>query len=56
MYLLLVTNVSKKNVKTRCQYKTTLLLLYRRLPIRVKVDAFCEQILAFAREFNGTAN
>jgi hypothetical protein len=31
------------------------MLLYCRLPVRVKVDAFCEKILGIAREFNGTA-
>jgi hypothetical protein len=54
MFLLLVTNISKKNVKIHSQYKTTILLLYRRLPVREKVDALCEPILAYAREVKGT--
>jgi hypothetical protein len=53
-FLLLVTNISKKNVKFHSQYKTAILLLYRRLPVRVKADALCELILAYATDVNST--
>jgi hypothetical protein len=54
MFLLLETNISKKNVKIRCQYITTLLLLQRSLPVHVNINALCEKILEYSRGFNGT--
>jgi hypothetical protein len=56
MFLLLVTKISKVNMRFRWQYKTNLLLLYRSLTFRVEGDALCEPILEYAREFNSTGN
>jgi hypothetical protein len=51
MFLLLVTEISKRNVKFRCQYKANF-LLYHSLTFRINVDALCEPILTYARDFN----
>jgi hypothetical protein len=54
MFLQLETNISKKNVKIRCRYITTLLLLRRILQVHVNIDVLCEQVLEYARECNST--